>query len=71
MEEIDILLASYNGEKYIAEQIQSILNQTYKKFRLIISDDCSKDNTVKIIKDLAKQDDRIILYEQTQNLRVC
>lgn len=48
---IDILLASYNGEKYIAEQIDSILNQTYKDWFLYIKDDCSTDNTVKIIKD--------------------
>ena len=38
-EKIDILLATYNGEKYVAEQIESILNQTYKNFNLIISDD--------------------------------
>lgn len=46
---IDILLASYNGEKYIAEQIESILNQTYEDWSLYIKDDCSTDNTVKII----------------------
>ena len=36
---IDILLATYNGEKYLKEQIDSILNQTYKNINLIISDD--------------------------------
>ena len=40
MEQIDILLATYNGEKYLKEQIDSILNQTYTNIRLIISDDC-------------------------------
>ena len=35
-ENIDILLATYNGEKYIKEQIESILNQTYKNINLII-----------------------------------
>ena len=43
--QIDILLATYNGEKYLREQIDSILNQTYKNIRLIVSDDCSKDGT--------------------------
>lgn len=52
---IDILLASYNGEKYIAEQIDSILNQTYKDWFLYIKDDCSTDNTVKIIMDYEKE----------------
>ena len=44
-EQIDILMATYNGEKYLKEQIESILNQTYKSIRLVISDDCSKDRT--------------------------
>ncbi len=52
---IDILLASYNGEKYITEQIESILNQTYKDWFLYIKDDCSTDNTVKIINAYEKR----------------
>ena len=39
MEKVDILLATYNGENYIKEQLDSILNQTYTDFRLLISDD--------------------------------
>ena len=46
MEKIDILLATYNGEKFVKEQIESILNQTYENFNLIISDDASTDNTL-------------------------
>ena len=68
MEQIDILLATYNGEKYIKEQIESILNQTYSNFRLIISDDCSKDNTKKILEEYAQKDDRIKIYFQKENL---
>lgn len=67
-EQIDVLLATYNGEKYLKEQIESILNQSYKNIRLIISDDCSKDGTVEIIKQYQQKDDRIILYEQPNNL---
>jgi len=48
---VDILLATYNGEKYLKEQIESILNQTYSDFRLLISDDCSSDNTKEILKE--------------------
>ncbi len=69
-ETIDILLATYNGEKYIKEQIDSILSQTYKNIRLIISDDCSKDSTTEILKEYEKQDDRIKLYIQQKNLGV-
>ena len=53
-EKVDILLATYNGEKYVAEQIESILNQTYKNFNLIISDDCSKDSTPDVLKKYAE-----------------
>ena len=52
---IDILLATYNGEEYISEQIESILNQTYKEFRILIRDDGSRDNTVAIIKEYEKK----------------
>lgn len=47
---IDILLATYNGEKFLGEQIDSILNQTYHDWRIIVSDDCSKDSTIELLK---------------------
>ncbi len=67
-ETIDILLATYNGEKYVKQQIDSILNQTYKNIRLIISDDKSKDNTVEILREYEKIDNRVIVYVQETNL---
>lgn len=69
-EKVDILLATYNGEKYVAEQIESILNQTYKNINLIISDDCSKDSTPQILEEYSKKDDRIKLHLQRENLGV-
>lgn len=48
---ISILLASYNGEKYIAQQIESVINQTYGDFTLYINDDCSTDKTYAIAKE--------------------
>ena len=56
---IDIVLATYNGEKYIGEQINSIINQTFKEWRLIIRDDESKDKTAKLIEEYSKKDSRI------------
>lgn len=50
-----ILMAAYNGEKYIAEQIESILSQTETDWKLVIQDDCSKDKTVEIIKKYVKK----------------
>ncbi|MFC3190953.1 glycosyltransferase family 2 protein [Pseudocitrobacter faecalis] len=58
---VDVALASYNGEKYISEQIESILNQSHKNIRLYISDDGSTDNTVTIIKRYIEQDHRVHL----------
>ena len=68
--QIDILLATYNGEKYLREQIESILNQTYKNIRLIVSDDCSKDGTRKILEEYKNKDERIKVYYQEKNLGV-
>lgn len=60
---VTILMATYNGEKYICQQLDSILNQTYRKFKLIIRDDGSIDDTVTIIKNYIKKDNRISLIE--------
>lgn len=64
-----ILLATYNGEKYIEEQILSIINQTYSNWRLIIRDDGSNDRTMNIIKHYKKIDKRIdILKDDNDNI---
>ncbi len=61
---IDILLATYNGEKYISEQIDSLLNQTYQNWILIVHDDGSSDNTIEILKKyVLKYPKKIILIE--------
>lgn len=58
---IIIAMATYNGEQYIREQIESIINQSYKNWKLIVQDDGSKDSTVNIISEYVSQDDRILL----------
>lgn len=68
MEKIDILLATYNGEKYLREQIDSILEQTYENFNLIISDDGSHDQTINILKEYVAKDNRIKVFIQEKNL---
>lgn len=67
---VDILLTTYNTKiEYLKMQIDSILNQTYKNFTLIISDDCSPNKEViEILKKYEEQDDRIELYLQKENL---
>lgn len=58
---IDIILATYNGEKYIRQQLFSLLSQTYTDWRCIVHDDGSTDSTVSIVKEIASIDRRIIL----------
>ena len=60
---IDIVLATYNGEKYVGEQIESIINQTYKDWKLIIRDDGSKDKTAEVIEKYAAKDNRITIIK--------
>ena len=68
---IDILMATYNGEKYLAEQIDSIICQTYKNWNLLIRDDGSSDNTFKILKEYEKKDDSIkIIKDKKGNLGI-
>lgn len=66
MKKVEILMATYNGESYIEEQIQSIKNQTYKNWILTIRDDNSKDKTVEIIKKYVSEDNRIKLVEDSK-----
>lgn len=51
---VSVAMCTYNGEKYIEEQLNSILNQTKKIDEIIICDDGSKDNTLKICDKILK-----------------
>lgn len=70
---VDILLATYNGERYLDRQIVSILNQTHNAWRLLIRDDCSTDRTPELIEHYrVKHPDRItVLDHQGENLGSC
>lgn len=59
---VTILMATYNGEKYIKKQIESLLNQKNVKINLLIRDDGSKDNTINILNDYQKNNDNIKWY---------
>lgn len=59
---VSVVINIYNGEKYIEKCVQSILNQTFADFELIIVDDGSNDNTAQIIDNIAFSDKRIRVY---------
>ena len=50
---ISVIIPLYNAEKYIGECLDSLLNQTFKSFEVILVDDCSTDNSVKIVESYA------------------
>lgn len=56
---ISIITPTYNCGKFIGETIESVINQTYENWEMIIVDDCSKDNTKDIVNKYAQNDDRI------------
>ena len=62
---ITVLMSVYNGERYLKEAIESILNQTYKEFEFVIYDDCSTDHTAEIIKSYS--DSRIVYRRNRVN----
>lgn len=67
---ISIILPVYNGENHIAESIESCLNQTYYNIELIIINDCSTDNTVKIVNSYAKKDNRVTIINNLENKKL-
>lgn len=61
-DQVEILLATYNGERYLTEQVESILSQTYQNWVLKIRDDCSRDATASIVRSyVEKYPDKIML----------
>lgn len=65
---VSIALCTHNGGEYLKEQIDSIINQTYKNIELIAIDDCSTDNSYQVLQQYAKVDKRIKVYKNERNL---
>jgi glycosyltransferase involved in cell wall biosynthesis len=63
---ISVVIPMYNAEGYIENAVCAIENQDLKDIEIIIIDDCSKDNSVKVVKQLIKRDPRIILYQNKE-----
>lgn len=69
MDLVSIVLSTYNGEKYLREQLDSILTGTYQNIRIEISDDCSGDNTLEIVKEYQeKYPEQIYIHQNEKNL---
>ena len=70
MPKITIGLPNYNGEKYLDEAIQSVLNQTFQDFELLIADDASNDSSLQIIEKYKEKDNRIRVIQNDRNRHV-
>ena len=69
MEKVAILMSTYNGEKFISEQIASLEKQTFSNWKLYVRDDGSTDRTIEIVKKYCREDRRIKLIEDNKNLK--
>ncbi|VCV39361.1 glycosyltransferase family 2 protein [Escherichia coli] len=64
---ISIIMPSFNSGKTIAESIESVISQTYENWELLITDDCSSDDTISIINTFISKDHRIKLFQNSKN----
>ena len=64
---VSIVVPVYNAEKFLKDTIQTVLEQTYPNWELLLVDDCSNDNSVGIIKEYVKDDKRIRLLKNEKN----
>lgn len=71
MKKVSIVLCTYNGEKFIEKQLESILNQTYSNIDIYIHDDGSNDNTLDVVERIKRENKttkKIIILNDTKNL---
>lgn len=67
---ITVVMPNYNGHRFVEQAIDSVLNQTYPNFELLVVDDCSKDNSLQLIQQKAQSDDRIRVIALEHNAGV-
>jgi glycosyltransferase involved in cell wall biosynthesis len=65
---VSIAICTYNGERFLAKQLDSILNQTYGNIEVVVVDDCSSDGTLNILEDAERKDSRVRFFINERNL---
>ena len=68
--DISVIMSVYNGEAYLAEAIESVINQTFSNWELIIINDCSTDSTSEILAGFSDRDERIKVHTNEVNLKL-
>ena len=69
-EKVSIIVPMYNAEKFIGKTIESVLSQTYKNWEMLIMNDVSTDNSLAVVSEFAKKDDRINVVNTKKNMGV-
>jgi teichuronic acid biosynthesis glycosyltransferase TuaG len=65
---VSIITPSYNSARFISETIESVLAQTYQNWEMLITDDCSSDNSIELIGSFTERDSRIKLFRVEKNI---
>ena len=68
--DVSIIMSVYNGETYLKEAIESVRNQSFRNWELIVINDCSTDSTAEILADFASKDERIKVHTNEINLKL-
>ena len=68
--DISVIMSVYNGEAYLKEAIESVINQTFTNWELIVINDCSTDSTAEILADFSALDERIKVHTNEVNLKL-
>ena len=68
--DISVIMSVYNGETHLKEAIESVRNQTFKNWELIVINDCSTDSTAEILADFSLKDERIKVHTNEVNLKL-
>ena len=64
---VSIIMPAYNAARFIRQSIQSILQQSFQDWELLVTDDASTDNTPQVLEQAARDDARVRIFLQTQN----
>ena len=67
---VSVIIPAYNAAAYIRESVGSIIQQTYKNIEILIIDDCSTDDTLSIVKQIERQDSRVRVVSNAENLGI-
>ena len=70
MPDVSVIMSVYNGEDYLSEAIESVINQSLENWELIVINDCSTDSTGEILSGFASKDERIMVYTNEVNLKL-